>query len=458
MRNATKCGLLLGLSLMPACMQAQEKTNFVIIIGDDCSRSDLSCYGSPNGKTPYLDVLARAGMKFNNCFQATAMSSPTRHCLYTGLYPVRSGAYPNHTKVYDDVKSFVQHFRPAGYRTALYGKEHVAPKKVFSYEYLGEYKQGKMDFSKIGDFIRSTDKDPFFLVVASHESHSPWNLGDPKQWNPAEIKLPPFLVDTPETREAYVRYLAEVNVLDSQVRDVVETLDKTGKGDNTVVIFLSEQGNSFPFAKWTCYGEGLRSGMLMRWPGHIAAGSTSDAIVEYADILPTLADIAGIPYKAKDFDGKSFYPVLKGEAKEHKEYTYAMQTSRGIFDGPEYYGIRSIANKQYRYIYNLTPEATFQNTAVNSKWWKSWEAKAQNDAFARQQVKLYQHRPQEELYDVVNDPLEMNNLAQDKKYDNVKKQLKDELFKWMKSQGDKGQQTEMEALSHMNKGNGEAGD
>lgn len=454
MKHITKNSLLLGLSLVPLCAQAQEKTNFVIIIGDDCSRSDLSCYGSPNGKTPYLDVLAGAGLKFNNCFQATAMSSPTRHCLYTGLYPLRSGAYPNHTYVYDDVKSFVQYFRPAGYRTALYGKEHVAPKKVFDYEYLGEYKKGIMDYAKMEDFIRSAKDSPFFLVVGSHESHSPWNLGTPELWDAEKIELPPLLVDTPETRQAYVKYLAEVKVLDEQVRNVAKVLENTGKADNTVFIFLSEQGNSFPFAKWTCYSEGLHSGMLMRWPGKIARGSTTEAIVEYADILPTLVDIAGIPHNPEDFDGKSFYPLLKNQTQEHKEYTYSMQTSRGIFDGPDYYGIRSVANKQYRYIYNLTPEATFQNTATRTNWWKSWESKAQTDDFARKQVEHYQHRPQEELYDVKNDPYEMNNLAQDKKYARTKKQLKNELFKWMESQGDKGQQTEMDALSRMNQGKG----
>jgi len=451
---------LIGLSLLAIEGVAQIKPvhpNFVIIIGDDCSYSDLNLYGGQNTKTPNINALAKEGMMFNYCFQAAAMSSPTRHCLYTGVYPVRNGAYPNHTFCYDSINSFVQYFRPAGYRTALYGKQHVAPQSVFCYDYLGEYSDGKMDFNKIENYITSDKSSPFFLVVASHESHSPWTVGDPSQWEPDKIVLPPHLVDTEKTRMQFVKYLAEVEVLDSQVGNVVKILKETGMYDNTVVMFLSEQGNSFPFAKWTCYNQGLHSAMIVTYPPEIKPNTTSDALVEYVDVLPTFLDIAGIKVKQEQLDGKSFYPVLQQKTDEHKTYTFGIQTTRGIIAGSEYYGIRSAATKQYRYIRNLTPDAEFDNVETGAKnlVWQSWKIAAQNKPFAARRVHDYQHRPAEELYDIVNDPYEFKNLADNPKYAAIKKELSNALDQWMLQQGDKGQETEMKALERQNKDKGD---
>lgn len=422
------------------------RPNFVIIIGDDCSYSDLNLYGGKNAKTPNINALAKESMMFNYCFQAAPMSSPTRHCLYTGVYPVRNGAYPNHTFCYDTIASFVQYFRPAGYRTALYGKQHVAPRKVFDYDYLGDYSDGKMDFDKLKNYIADASSSPFFMVVASHESHSPWNVGDPSQWDPDKIVLPPHLVDTKETRKAFVRYLAEVEVLDSQVGNVVKILKETGAYNNTVLVFLSEQGNSFPFAKWTCYNQGLHSAMLVSYPPKIKPNTVSNALVEYVDILPTFLDIAGIEAKADRLDGKSFYPALLQKTDEHKTFTFGIQTTRGVISGSEYYGIRSAANRQYRYIRNLTPDAEFKNTATKGVLWKSWNTAARKDDFAAQRVHDYCYRPAEELYDIVNDPYEMKNLAANPAFAAIKNELSAALDSWMLQQGDKGQETEMKAF------------
>jgi uncharacterized sulfatase len=425
-----------------------SQPNFVIILGDDCSYSDLNLYGGQNTQTPNINALAKEGMMFNYCFQAAPMSSPTRHCLYTGVYPVRNGAYPNHTFCYDDIYSFVQYFRPAGYRTALYGKQHVAPKKIFSYDYLGEYSDGKMDFDKLKNYISDSQSSPFFMVVASHESHGPWTAGDPSQWEADKIVLPPHLVDTKEIRSEFVKYLAEIEVLDSQVGNVVKMLKEAGAYNNTVLVFLSEQGNSFPFAKWTCYNQGLHSAMIVTYPSEIKPNTVSNALVEYVDILPTFLDIAGIKAKAGQLDGKSFYPVLQQKTDEHKTYTFALQTTRGIISGSEYYGIRSAATKQYRYIRNLMPDATFKNITTTPKdvVWKSWKAAARRDVFAAQRVRDYQHRPAEELYDIVNDPYELKNLADNPDYAVIQKELSVALEQWMLQQGDKGQETEMHAL------------
>jgi uncharacterized sulfatase len=166
------------------------------------------------------------------------------------------------------------------------------------------------------------------------------------------------------------------------------------------------------------------------------------------DILPTFLDIAGIKAKAGQLDGKSFYSVLQQKKDEHKTYTFGIQTTRGIFSGSEYYGIRSAATKQYRYIRNLTPDAVFKNIITTPKdiIWKSWKAAAGKESFAAQRVHDYLHRPAEELYDITSDPYELNNLADNPNYTAVKEELSAALNQWMLQQGDKGQETEMKAL------------
>lgn len=436
----------------PAAKQSPKRPNIVLVIADDCRHYDLGCYGSPDAITPNIDRLASQGVRFERFFQATAMSSPTRHCLLTGLYPVRSGAYPNHTRLDDGVRTLPAYLKQAGYRVALQGKRHIAPIEAFPFEYLSEESLRSVHPEKIEPFLADVARtgEPFFLYVASTEPHDPWTLGDQSLWNPDELTLPSNLVDTPSTRKQFRNYLAEINVLDNQVGAVDSLLHKYGLDENTVFIFTSEQGYSFPFAKWTCYDEGLQTGFVIRWPGVVKPGTTTDAMCEYVDVTPTIVDIAGgkVP---EGLDGRSFLPVVKGKAKDFKQEVYAIQTSRGIHAGPEYYGIRSVRNDRFAYILNLTPEAAFKCMSTHPKrnWWVSWKEKASTDEFARRQVERYQHRPGEELYDIVSDPFQTRNLADDPQYAGEKAALRAKLLRWMARQGDRGQQTEMEAKEHM---------
>jgi uncharacterized sulfatase len=370
--------------------------NFLLIIADDCTYRDLGVYGG-QAKTPHLEKLASEGMKFTRCFQAAPMCSPTRHCLYTGLYPVKSGAYPNHTMAYDWVKSIAHHLQGAGYSTHLSGKTHINPKSVFPFHYSG--KDNNPDPAAFAAVLKDSENSqaPFLFIATSNEPHTPWNKGDPSQYPPASLKLPPVLVDTPETREGFSKYLAEITYFDSQVGELVGLLDQSSHRDNTLVIVLSEQGNSFPFAKWTCYDVGLASACIARWPGKVKPASLSDALVEYVDITPTFLDAADIA-RPEIMDGRSFLPVLKGESTRHKTHVFGLQTTRGINNGSDHFGIRSVRDTRYRYIRNLTPEATFQNASTQDATFKSWQAKAAaGDAVAQRLVHDYQHRPAEEL-------------------------------------------------------------
>lgn len=444
------CLIALALLTPLGLATASAKPNFLFIIADDCTFRDLGCYGG-QALTPNIDALATEGMRFTQCFQAAPMCSPTRHNIYTGIYPVKSGAYPNHTFAKAGTKSVVHYLTPLGYRVALSGKKHINPKEVFPFEYLGT--GNNPVFDKVEPFVKTCKENntPFCLFLCSNEPHSPWNKGDASQYDAAKLKLPPYFVDTPKTREDMTRYLAEITYYDGQVGQALAILKEQGVADNTLVVVVSEQGSSFPFGKWTCYDTGLQSAMIARWPGKIKAGTINDAMIEYCDILPTFIDATG-GTPASVLDGKSLLPVLFGKKKEHKTYVFGEMTTRGIINGSDTYGIRSIRSRQYKYIWNFTPDIAFRNACTKSAVFQSWQAKAQaGDADAAEKVRRYQHRPKEELYAVTTDPYEWKNLSDSPDHAKIKAELRAELLNWMKRTGDQGQATEMDALNHQGK-------
>ncbi len=435
--------------ILVSCVMANANgasPNFLLIIADDCTFRDIGCYGG-QAATPHLDRLAGEGIRLTHCFQAAPMCSPTRHNLYTGLYPVKSGAYPNHTFAKDGTKSVAHYLKALGYRVALSGKKHIGPKNVFPFEYSGK---NNPDFAAIDALLadcKETDT-PFCLFACSNEPHSPWNKGDSSRYDPTRIKLPPYFVDTGETRTNMANYLAEITYFDDQVGKCMHLLDKHGLRDTTLVIVLSEQGSGFPFGKWTCYDTGLQSACIARWPGKTEAGSVSHAMVEYIDILPTFIEAAGGKPETV-LQGKSLVPVLTGQAKEHKRYVFGEMTTRGIINGSKHFGIRSVRSRRFKFIVNFTPDTPFKNACTKNAIFKSWQAKAEaGDEDAVEKVRRYQHRPGIELYDVEADPYEWNNLAGNSNYATIEVELGRELRRWMKEQGDRGQETELAALQH----------
>lgn len=449
----------LGLFAIVSTAPAAVRPNLVFMIADDCTYLDMEVYGG-QAKTPTLNRLAKEGMQFSRCFQAAPMCSPTRHNIYTGIYPVKSGAWPNHTNVYPGTKSIAHYLQDAGYRVSLSGKTHISPKDSFPFEYSNDFKNNdpaKPDpYPALKSLIEEStaNKNPFCIFACSNEPHTPYTKGDPSAYPPASLKLPPSWVDTPETRKFYSMYLAEITYYDAQCAALLELLEQQGVADNTLVMVVSEQGSAFPFAKWTCFELGLTSGMIVRWPGKVKPGSKSAALVEYTDVAPTFLDAAGLQTPAT-MDGKSFLDVLTGKRKEHKTYTYGIHTTRGIINGSETFGIRSCGTKTHRYIRNLHPDIKFTNAVTReggdkANFWMSWIAQAKTgDRHAKAMTDKYSHRPAEELYDVVNDPHCLNNLIDDPALTGLKRDLSNRLDAWMKQQGDKGAETE--AIAHTRK-------
>jgi uncharacterized sulfatase len=197
-------GAIAGISRIRYADVARRKPNFVFIIADDCTFRDIGCYGG-QAHTPNIDKLASEGMRFTHCFQAAPMCSPTRHNIYTGLYPVKSGAYPNHAFAKEGTRSVVHYLKPLGYRVALSGKRHISPAEVFPFEYSNQ--RNNPDFEAIDKLMGEckAGKMPFCLFACSNEPHSPWNRGDPSRYDAAKLKLPPNFVDTRQTRENMTR-------------------------------------------------------------------------------------------------------------------------------------------------------------------------------------------------------------------------------------------------------------
>ncbi|MCG8697463.1 MAG: sulfatase [Bacteroidales bacterium] len=422
-----------------------KSPNLVFILADDLNKKDLSCYGSKNVQTPNIDKLAAEGMQFDHMFSTTAMCAPLRMQLYTGLYPVRSGAYPNHGMVKNDVKSIVQYLKPYNYRCGISGKWHCKPLSVFAFDSV----EPNLKKNSYLDYMTKSD-DPFVLFVCSHEPHVKWNKGDAKAFDPSTLVVPEYLVDNEETRAALCKYYAEIVYLDNQVKEVMEALKESGKEENTMVMFASEQGAQLPGCKWTLYDNGIAAAFIARYPKLIKPGTRSSAMVNYIDVLPTFMDLIGA--EIPQMDGKSFLNILKGNQDNHSDYVFGIHTQKGAMGSPkDGYPIRSVRSDQYLYIKNLRPHVTFGNAVTmtdSEKYWQSWLRDTLTNDNAKFLSQRYLNRPAIEFYDVTKDPYQLNNLADSSMYMDVIKEMDAVLTSWMQDQGDEGGKTEDEFHLH----------
>jgi uncharacterized sulfatase len=469
-------GALLGLGLLAA--RAAERPNFVLFLADDLTWHDVACFGGPtDARTPHLDRLAREGARLTRFYASGAVCAPVRQELLTGLHPVRSGAYPNHSVVRPGTRTLPDYFRAAGYRTGRFGKQHFGPDEAYPFDQavgtlpeahpagprpaigsVDSEDDGDLDFAAIGAFF-TAGPEPFVALVAPHEPHAAWTKGDRTPFPPARLQVPPYLVDTPEMRAALSAYYAEVAVLDAAVGRVLRLLEASGRAGTTLFLFCSEQGSGVPFAKWTLYDPGIRVAAIARWPGRIAPGTEIGALMQYADVLPTLLAAAGLATEVdtgcpdatgnRGFDGRSFLPALLGQTARGRDYAFAQHTTRGIIRGPEAYASRAVLDGRWKLILNLHADEEFSNGLIGGALFESW--RRERGPFARSRVERYVRRPRTELYDLVTDPWELRDLAEEPGAAGVRDRLETRLAAWMVQQGDRGDATEREAERHQSR-------
>jgi len=446
--------VLISLACVPAA-KAADHPNFLIIMADDCTYNDLPVYGGQNALTPNLDSLASQGLVFNRAYLCMSICQPCRSELYTGQFPLRNGCAWNHAASRPTTRSLPEHLSALGYRVGIAGKTDISPRECFPFEDVPGFDDNCVrrptkphSLDGVREFMKRREDQSFCLVVALVEPHVPWVMGDASQYPPAKIKLPPNIAQTPRTREDFGKYLAEITYMDGQVGEILATLKASGKEENTLVLFTSEQGSQFPGNKWTCWDTGLHTGLFARWPAKIAAGKRTDALVEYADIVPTLLELAGgnPPTIGVTFDGTSFADVLFGKKDNHRQFTYGIHDN--VPEGPAYPS-RTVFDGRWRYIRNLTPNelyiqkylmGTQGDGGLNNPYWGTWVFSSAAKPKSYELVKRYMLRPAEELYDTATDSYEMNNLAADPKLAEIKSKLSAELNRWMAAQGDPGVQ------------------
>lgn len=441
--------LVTPMSVSPAV--AADRPNFLIIMADDCTYNDLPVYGGQNARTPNIDRLASQGLVFNRAYLAEAMCQPCRAELFSGQYPLRNGCAWNHSASRPQTKSVPHYLEPLGYRVGLAGKVHVKPAASFPFKTVGGFDPNCVrdptqphDLTSLKNFFNHSTGQPFFLTVALVEPHVPWVMGDASQYPPNQIKLPPNIADTARSREAFSRYLAEITYMDGQVGEILDALEQSGEADNTLVIFTSEQGSQFPGCKWTNWDTGVHTALIARWPGRIVSDNRTDAIVQYADVLPTLLHAAGNEQSTGNFDGSSFLSVLLGEQSTHRRYAYGIHNN--LPEGPAY-PIRTITDGEYRYIRNLLPQEIYiekhlmgwtGDGKLNNPYWQTWVRDSWKDPRTYHLVKRYINRPAEQLYHTKEDPFELTNLATSPDYTWIRTKMSDKLDQWMRSQGDPG--------------------
>ncbi|MCG8696749.1 MAG: sulfatase [Bacteroidales bacterium] len=417
-------------------LNAQKFPNIVFYLVDDQGLLDCSIYGANVVKTPNIQKLAESGMTFNRAFIASPACAPSRAALLTGLMPARNGAEGNHTYPHEGTLFLPKLLQKVGYEVAAFGKIAHGPADQYDYgfDFISKPKRGLASNVEKYFAQRTSDK-PLCLMVGDRRPHVPWIAES--EYKADEVDLPPYLIDTKETREHRARYYTDIEGLDAELGQVYE-LAKKQLGEDFIFIYTSDHGGQWPFGKWNLYDAGIRTPLVISWKGNIKANTRTDAMVSWIDIFPTLLDIIGVE-TPNNLDGESFNGVLTGKDNAHREYIYTTHTGDVNMN---VYPIRSIRSDKFKYIMNVLPYCYHTNHSDILRkdgagaYWDSWDSIAKIDTKAAETISKYYIRPPEEFYDIINDPNEQNNLVNDCNYKKEIAKMKHLLEDWMKQQGD----------------------
>lgn len=430
----------------------ERPKNVVLYVVDDLG-FQLGCYGDPVIKSPNLDRLAAEGTRFTRAFCTTASCSASRSVILSGQQNHANGQYGhehgyNHFSSLESVKSLPVVLAGGGYRTCSIGKYHVGPEAVYHFErYANEGIGGARNSVAIAEnakkYLEEKDDRPFFLYLCTSDPHrggGPGEFGNPKPskpypgvtpvtYKPEEVPVPSWLPDIPEARQELAEYYQAVSRIDQGIGRLVEVLQETGHWNDTLILFLSDNGPAFPGAKTTLYEPGMNLPLIVRHPRQEKRGVATDAMVTWADLMPTILEYAGIaPPKGHALHGRSFLGVLQEESPEGWNEIYASHTFHEI---TMYYPMRLIRTDRYKYLLNLAHPLPypFASDLYASLTWQG-VLKRGLDRYGKRTVEAYLQRPRHELYDLENDPDEIRNLAGDPAHAGVLSELQGKLKEW----------------------------
>lgn len=420
----------------------KQRPNILFIVSED-NGPDLGCYGAPVN-TPVLDALAEGGIRFNNAYVSQAGCSPSRASFLTGLYPHQNGQVGLATWRYrmynENTPNLVNDLKASGYRTGIIGKLHVNPERAFDFDFSeipgSNFARRNLDmYAKHAyNFFTSTD-EPFYLQVNYPDAHTPFIPqvdGRPKKiMTGADVDaMPLFGVTSDSLRQITADYYNCIMRLDEMIGELLDNLQKAGKYDNTLIIYIGDHGIDVIRGKRTCYEGGVRIPFIVSWPASGTAGIVSDHMVSIIDIYPTCMDISGSPIPAH-LPGKSFLPLLTGGDYEPREYLF---TEFHVHSNHNPYPQRAVRDARYKLIYSPLhgtehPDYSFTlSRKLDGEDFK--DALTRAPEFVRQSYQRYHFPPEYELFDLLADPLEWHNLAEVPAYSEVLEHLKGVLHKW----------------------------
>ncbi len=426
---------------------AAERPNILWISCEDIS-SHLHCYGYKHAITPTLDKLADQGTRYTHAFTTCPVCATNRSSIITGMYPTSIGTHYMRcsAKLPEHIRCFTEYLRDAGY--------HCTNNSKTDYNF-GFSKSAWDESSRKADWRGRKPGQPFFHVrnfTNTHESRN-WPRGQGhlnqtkslkpnERQDPAKLKLPPYYVDTPQSRRDWANYYENITQLDYYVAALLDQLKEDGLADDTIVIYWSDHGVGLPRGKRWPYDSGTRVPMITYIPekwrvgGQGRPGTVTDELVSFIDLAPTVLNLAGIKIpehmQGRAFVGKDLTPP--------RDYAFSV---RDRMD-ERYDMIRSIRNKRYRYTANFMswkPYSQWLNYAERNETMKALR-QAAADGKLPEGAKRFMgsSKPREELYDIENDPYELNNLASSRsdKHQELLQQFRKAQLAWVLETRDLG--------------------
>jgi arylsulfatase A-like enzyme len=453
-----------------AASAAPQPPNILWIVSDDHSWPHIGVYGDPNVKTPNLDAFATQGMRFNRAYVTSPQCLPSRASLVTGRGPVAMNMTRFTTPLPAACITFPEVLRSNGWFVGFAGRPHhlqgwsyttnIPP--LFAkyglltvsnrYDFVRESNHGTAEsrreefFQQLDAFFATAPTNrPFFLQFGLLDPHRPFSYTNlnpfARQYDPAKLKLPADSPDTPAVRADLALYYGMVSRLDHDVGRALQLLEARGLASNTIVVFVGDNGAALFRGKGTLYELGIRVPLIVRWPGVVKPGSVSDELISGEDLAPTMLEATGgKPLSA--MTGKSFLPLLRGDKVIGREMVFS---ARGAHGDPLPSNAscldfsRCVVTPTHKLIYNATWQIPYWPVDFfNQPFWLELVKQDADGSLAERWKKLLfaPQRPMFELFDLRNDPLEVNNLAGRAEHAGLEFKLRMALTEWMLLQND----------------------
>lgn len=419
-----------------------NKPNVLLLISHDTGRY-LGCYGR-NVETPALDRIAREGVRFDRYHCSAPQCSPSRGSILTGLYAHNHGMIGLAHLGFSmnaGVTTLPKEFGKAGYETVLIGISHETIGEPGGSSFSSTYALGYQRVEKIKDglpddhtaplvadktieFLKekaaSSSDRPFFASVGFYETHRDFDAYENEAELDHEVRAPAYLPDTPNVRRDFAAFHGSLKALDRAIGRIDQTLQETGLGENTILLYTTDHGIAFPRAKGTLLDAGLETALIMRWPQGFTGGRVRNELLCNIDLMPTLLDLAGLDIP-EGLDGKSFLPLLKEDRYTPRESFFCELTWHDL-----YHPMRGIRTDRFKYIRNFAEGPSVYLPLDIHRSLSGQEVREE----------YYVPNVPEELYDLEKDPLEQRNLAQDEDYSEICRDLRQRVEQWMRETND----------------------